>query len=111
MNAFEIVPDDDDTPPQTGDVADPLDDADPELFLPPPGAWAESGACRDADPEIFFPGRGEDTTTAKAMCATCPVRANCLEHAIRVGEKFGIWGGMSERQRRRVRHNTLRRTA
>ena len=65
--------------------------------------WQHYGACRGIDPDLFFPERGESTREAKAVCKTCPVEAACLEFALRNGEKFGIWGGMSERERRRIR--------
>lgn len=66
-------------------------------------AWQDLANCRGADPDLFFPERGASTRTAKAICRECQVRPECLEFAITTGEKFGIWGGMSERERRRVR--------
>ena len=65
--------------------------------------WRQSAACRDTDPDLFFPERGASTKEAKAVCRGCEVRAECLEYALSHGEKFGIWGGLSERERRRVR--------
>jgi WhiB family redox-sensing transcriptional regulator len=59
------------------------------------------------DPELFFPERGSSTREAKEVCRGCVVRTECLEFAIANGEKFGIWGGMSERERRRVRRARL----
>ena len=56
--------------------------------------------------DIFFPARGAPTAPAKAICASCPVREECLDYAITNGEKFGIWGGLSERERRRIRRAT-----
>ena len=76
--------------------------------------WYADAACRGMPGEIFFPQRGEMTTTAKAVCASCTVREECLEAALGPpSEKFGVWGGMSERERRRVRHarNARRRLA
>lgn len=67
------------------------------------GEWAERGACIGEDPDLFFPERGASTREAKAICRACPVQQECLEHAIRTGEKHGIWGGRSERERRRMR--------
>jgi WhiB family redox-sensing transcriptional regulator len=55
------------------------------------------------DPDLFFPERGASTREAKAVCRGCEVRDECLEYALDQGEKFGIWGGLSERERRRVR--------
>lgn len=67
--------------------------------------WMTYAACADVDPELFFPRRGDNTTVAnaKAVCADCPVRVTCLEYALVNAEKFGIWGGKSERERRRMR--------
>lgn len=66
--------------------------------------WHEMANCRGLDPEMFFPERGESTGEAKAVCCECPVQGECLDHALVNTEKFGIWGGLSERQRRTVRH-------
>lgn len=65
--------------------------------------WVRQAACRGADPAIFFPGRGESTREVKAICRGCPVRAECLTYAIQHGEWHGIWGGLSEHQRRKLR--------
>jgi WhiB family redox-sensing transcriptional regulator len=64
--------------------------------------WVAEAACRDADWEIFFPERGEDSRPAKAVCASCAVRAACLDFALRWSIVEGIWGGLSGRQRRRL---------
>lgn len=66
-------------------------------------AWQDYANCRGADADLFFPERGASTRKAKAICGECQVRNECLDFAIEIGEKFGIWGGMSERERRRVR--------
>jgi len=65
--------------------------------------WQERANCLGVDPDLFFPERGASTKEAKQVCGGCEVRAECLEYALRHGEKFGIWGGMSERERRRIR--------
>src|SRR5947209_11308184 len=65
--------------------------------------WQDQAACLGMDPDLFFPERGASTREAKSICRSCVVREDCLEFALRNGEKFGIWGGMSERERRRVR--------
>lgn len=57
--------------------------------------------------DIFFPDQGGDYEVAKEVCAGCPVKEPCLEFALAGGEKYGIWGGMSERQRRRLRRERL----
>lgn len=69
-------------------------------------SWQMSGACRDADAELFFPPehlpraeRGAREQAAKQVCAQCPVRPDCLAHAVRVGERFGVWGGQSPAER------------
>ncbi|HEX7100139.1 MAG TPA: WhiB family transcriptional regulator [Acidimicrobiia bacterium] len=66
-------------------------------------SWQDYANCRGADADLFFPERGASTRKAKAICAECQVRQECLEYAIQIGEKFGIWGGMSERERRKIR--------
>lgn len=71
--------------------------------------WRDRARCRGMDPALFHPGRGEDTTEPKRVCAGCPVRDECLAYALANGEKLGVWGGTSERERRRLRRQ--RRTA
>lgn len=66
-------------------------------------AWMQLAACRGVDPALFFPERGASTREAKAACAVCPVQAECLDYAMDNGLKFGIWAGLSERERRRIR--------
>ena len=68
-------------------------------FMP----WQESARCRDYDPEIFFPEKGGSSREAKRICADCPVRIECLNYALRRDERYGVWGGMSERERRRLK--------
>jgi WhiB family redox-sensing transcriptional regulator len=65
--------------------------------------WQEYANCLGVDPDLFFPERGASTREAKEVCRGCVVRDDCLEFALVNGEKFGIWGGMSERERRRLR--------
>jgi WhiB family redox-sensing transcriptional regulator len=66
-------------------------------------AWQDFANCRGANPDLFFPERGASTRTAKSICRECTVQDQCLEFAIVSSEKFGIWGGMSERERRKIR--------
>lgn len=66
-------------------------------------SWQAYANCLGVDPDLFFPERGASTKEAKAVCQGCVVREECLEYALANGEKFGIWGGMSERERRRIR--------
>lgn len=66
-------------------------------------SWQDEANCLGVDPDLFFPERGMDTREAKEVCRGCIVRESCLEYALSNGEKFGIWGGLSERERRRLR--------
>ncbi|HEY5650735.1 MAG TPA: WhiB family transcriptional regulator [Acidimicrobiia bacterium] len=70
-------------------------------------SWQDYANCRGADADLFFPERGASTRRAKSICSACDVRMDCLEYALINGEKFGIWGGMSERERRRVRRERM----
>jgi WhiB family redox-sensing transcriptional regulator len=72
-------------------------------FDPFDRSWQDEANCMGVDPDLFFPERGASTREAKEVCRGCVVRAECLEYALANGEKFGIWGGMSERERRRIR--------
>lgn len=72
----------------------------------PDADWRSRAACQDVDPGIFFPGRAEPGekdpgAVAKAVCRACPVTQQCLE--VGMAERFGVWGGASERERRRLR--------
>jgi WhiB family transcriptional regulator, redox-sensing transcriptional regulator len=62
--------------------------------------WMDDGLCAQTDPEAFFPDKGGSTRDAKRICLSCDVKAQCLEYALRNNERFGIWGGLSERERR-----------
>jgi WhiB family transcriptional regulator, redox-sensing transcriptional regulator len=64
--------------------------------------WRELGACRGLEPSIFFPEEEDDAIDAKEVCAGCGVRVACLEHALTIREKQGVWGGATERERRRI---------
>lgn len=75
------------------------------ISLPAPDSWRALAACKDSDTDIFYPGQGASCAPAKAICATCVSRAACLAFALDNCEMFGIWGGLSERQRRRMRHD------
>jgi WhiB family redox-sensing transcriptional regulator len=66
-------------------------------------SWQMLSNCLGVDPDLFFPERGASTKDAKAVCQGCIVREDCLEYALTNREKFGIWGGLSERERRRIR--------
>lgn len=64
--------------------------------------WMADGVCAQADPEEFFPAKGGSTVEAKKVCEVCEVRSECLEYALTNNERYGIWGGTSERERRRL---------
>ncbi len=68
-----------------------------------PVDWQAKARCTEVDPEIFFPERGGSSKAARQVCSNCQVRAQCLEYALNNKEQFGIWGGTSERERRRLR--------
>ena len=76
-----------------------------ELLLGLAGStgWWFEGVCAQTDPEVFFPEKGGSVREAKAVCARCPVRAQCLAHALAHGERYGVWGGLSEPERRRLK--------
>ena len=65
-------------------------------------SWHHKSACRGLDPEIFYPTSDEEADQAKAVCGVCVVREACLEHALGSRERDGIWGGATERERRRI---------
>jgi WhiB family redox-sensing transcriptional regulator len=66
-------------------------------------AWQTDSLCAQTDPEAFFPEKGGSTRDAKKICTSCEVRAQCLDYALQNDERFGIWGGLSERERRKLR--------
>jgi len=68
-------------------------------------AWQVDALCAQTDPEAFFPEKGGSTRDAKRICEGCDVRAQCLDYALRNDERFGIWGGLSERERRKLRRS------
>ena len=70
-------------------------------------SWQERALCAETDPEAFFPEKGGSTREAKKICTGCEVKAECLEFALANDERFGIWGGLSERERRRLRRRAV----
>jgi WhiB family redox-sensing transcriptional regulator len=68
-------------------------------------SWQAMARCAEVDPEAYFPEKGGSTASAKKVCFSCEVRQTCLEYALEHDERFGIWGGLSERQRRRLRQS------
>lgn len=73
------------------------------LGLDPEATWRDSALCAQTDPDTFYPEKGGSTRPAKRLCGSCEVRQQCLDYALTNGERFGIWGGLSERERRRLR--------
>jgi WhiB family redox-sensing transcriptional regulator len=71
----------------------PIDDERP---------WVVFGACRDVKGNTFFPMTREESQRALAICSTCPVQLECLEYALEARERYGIWGGKTEKQRRQL---------
>ena len=70
-------------------------------------SWQARALCAQTDPEAFFPEKGGSTRDAKRVCGACVVRSECLEYALSNDERFGIWGGLSERERRRLRKRAV----
>ena len=69
--------------------------------------WQDRALCAQTDPEAFFPEKGGSTREAKKVCRGCEVRVECLEYALEHDERFGIWGGLSERERRRMKREAV----
>ena len=67
------------------------------------GDWRDEGLCAQTDPEAFYPDKGQSPKQAKKVCASCPVQALCLAYALTHDERFGVWGGLSERERRALK--------
>ena len=82
------------------DIFDAVDDDGPL-------AWQERALCAQTDPEAFFPEKGGSTREAKKVCTSCDVRGECLEYALANDERFGIWGGLSERERRKLKRRAV----
>jgi WhiB family redox-sensing transcriptional regulator len=79
------------------ELYDPTDEQD----------WQERALCAQTDPEAFFPEKGGSTREAKRICLGCEVRSECLEYALAHDERFGIWGGLSERERRKLKKRAV----
>jgi WhiB family redox-sensing transcriptional regulator len=69
--------------------------------------WQEKALCAQTDPEAFFPEKGGSTREAKRICLGCEVKDECLDYALAHDERFGIWGGLSERERRRLKRGII----
>jgi WhiB family redox-sensing transcriptional regulator len=71
--------------------------------------WTQDALCAETDPEAFFPEKGGSTRDAKNICVSCDVKEQCLEYALKNDERFGIWGGLSERERRKLKKDQVAR--
>ncbi|MEU4129551.1 WhiB family transcriptional regulator [Streptomyces wuyuanensis] len=72
-------------------------------------AWQENALCAQVGPEFFFPAPGSSTREAKQLCDACDGRVACLEYALANDERFGVWGGLSEKERGRLRRSRIQR--
>jgi WhiB family transcriptional regulator, redox-sensing transcriptional regulator len=97
-----------------GEIVDPVDVAEnqcAEVYRIYPlhngvdedRGWQSRALCAQTDPESFFPEKGGSTREAKKICLNCEVKVDCLSYALANDERFGIWGGLSERERRRLK--------
>lgn len=78
-----------------------------DLFEAVEEQWQDRALCAQTDPEAFFPEKGGSTREAKRICLGCEVRNECLEYALAHDERFGIWGGLSERERRKLKRGII----
>ena len=78
-------------------------------FLPP--EWVKEALCAEVDPVIFFPDKGDKTVDAKKICKACNVKTQCLEYSLTNNERFGIWGGLTEHDRRKLRRTIIRKAS
>ncbi len=83
------------------------DVSDYPMLTPDDPQWQEKALCAQTDPEAFFPEKGGSTREAKRICLGCEVKDACLEYALANDERFGIWGGLSERERRRLKRGII----
>ena len=77
------------------------------MLTPDDPLWQENALCAQTDPEAFFPEKGGSTREAKRICLGCEVKDACLDYALANDERFGIWGGLSERERRRLKRGII----
>ena len=73
-----------------------------DVFRHPAGEWVVEGLCGEVDPELFYPPPNSAATEAKSVCAACGVRELCLTYALENEERFGVWGGLTPRERKRL---------
>ena len=75
------------------------------MILPAAPEWQKRANCRGTDTDKFYPEKGGRNVTAKRICDRCPVKVECLEYALETDEKYGIWGGTSEEERKEMRRD------
>ncbi|QWF82221.1 WhiB family transcriptional regulator [Amycolatopsis sp. CA-230715] len=85
---------------ELGELTDLFDPAEEQ-------EWQDRALCAQTDPEAFFPEKGGSTREAKRICQGCEVKDECLEYALAHDERFGIWGGLSERERRKLKKRAV----
>lgn len=92
-------------PTFTGRAGSGVPRINPRPGLTRPGPWTARALCSRADPDLWFPGEEDHELAAAAIevCSRCPVRADCLAHALAIGERHGIWGGLTPTQRHHLR--------
>jgi WhiB family transcriptional regulator, redox-sensing transcriptional regulator len=83
----------------------------PKLAEAELGEWTAHAICTDADPEIFLPPPGKPSAVARQICSRCPVWADCLAYALAAEEEFGIWGGLDQDERRNLKRRLRRKKA
>jgi WhiB family transcriptional regulator, redox-sensing transcriptional regulator len=93
--------------PQLSLVSDQPEAFDVDPATADEDQWQERALCAQTDPEAFFPEKGGSTREAKRICMGCEVRDACLDYALAHDERFGIWGGLSERERRRLKRGII----
>lgn len=76
-------------------------------LIPWAEGWMRESVCAQTDPELWYPETGQSLRSAKRICRTCPVRDECLAYALKHDERFGVWGGLSERERRALKRRPL----
>jgi WhiB family transcriptional regulator, redox-sensing transcriptional regulator len=76
-----------------------------DILWEPDGSWRDQAACAGSDTDLFFPiGEDDDVAaSAKAVCAICPVKDECLQYALATNQTDGVWGGLTGAERRRLR--------
>ena len=81
-----------------------------EALLEAPADWQQDSLCRGVEPEVFFPVSEDDAWRAKEICAMCSVQQQCLVNSLQNRERYGVWGGVTEKERQEMfRRGTAQR--